>query len=305
MYRRYTLDEVKHKIIDVLQNQGTGLSGIELADKTEINRMTITKYLDVLYTMGLVKKKKVGSVNVWFLETGVADIEFPINHSQIQQKLMNAVLGGEESQARTIIISVLNSAGDKTKILTEVILPIANTIIELYNRGRLDKTERILLLNVIYELISLVKFNVHVQDKDIKAGAHVMSVAGSEDMVYVAKSTAVAFHILGWSSTYIGNVEDHIDPFFDIDFQRYISKRWGDKRGMMILCLFSSGEGSLRFMSSIIKTMKGRVKGELRLVVYTTAELQHIAEEAEVDYLAKDMQSVVDWAEREYSARKR
>jgi DNA-binding MarR family transcriptional regulator len=57
VYRRYTLDEVKRKIADVLQAAGgTGLSGVELADRTGINRMTITKYLDVMHAMGLVKK---------------------------------------------------------------------------------------------------------------------------------------------------------------------------------------------------------------------------------------------------------
>ena len=44
MYRRYTLDEVKRKIIDALQDNSIGLSGVELASATGINRMTITKY---------------------------------------------------------------------------------------------------------------------------------------------------------------------------------------------------------------------------------------------------------------------
>jgi response regulator of citrate/malate metabolism len=49
MYRRYTLEEIKRKIIEVLQSAGgTGLSGVELADRVGINRMTITKYLDVM-----------------------------------------------------------------------------------------------------------------------------------------------------------------------------------------------------------------------------------------------------------------
>ena len=44
MYRRYTLDEVRHKIVGLLQGDRAGLSGIEIAEKTGINRMTITKY---------------------------------------------------------------------------------------------------------------------------------------------------------------------------------------------------------------------------------------------------------------------
>ena len=49
----------------------TGMSGVELAKKTGINRMTITKYLNLLYSIGLIKKKKIGTVNIWFLESGL------------------------------------------------------------------------------------------------------------------------------------------------------------------------------------------------------------------------------------------
>ena len=69
MYRRYTLGEIKRKITYLLQNNNTGLSGVEIAEKTGINRMTITKYLDILSTIGLIGKKKIGSVNLWFLQS--------------------------------------------------------------------------------------------------------------------------------------------------------------------------------------------------------------------------------------------
>jgi len=248
VYRRYTLDEVKRKIVDVLQGAGTGLSGIELAEKTGINRMTITKYLDVMYAMGLVKKKKTGNVNVWFIEAGLADIEFPINYLQIQQKLISAILANEEDQARRILLNVLNSDIDQVRILTDVVLPAVNTVGELYSRGRLDKTERTFLLNLMMELIDLIKFNV--KPTEHKANANALAIAGSEDKVHVAKSAAVAFSALGWNSLYVGDVEEQIDPFFDIDFQRYISRIWGNKHGLMVVSIFSSGEGSLRFLSS-------------------------------------------------------
>ncbi|MGI0039680.1 MAG: helix-turn-helix transcriptional regulator, partial [Nitrososphaera sp.] len=247
MYRRYTLDEVKRKIVDVLQNAGTGLSGIELADKTGINRMTISKYLDVMNAMGLVKKKKVGTVNVWFLETGIADLEFPVNYTQVQQRLLELALAGEEEQARRLLVSVLNSSADSVKILTDVILPAANTAGELYSRGRLGKTERAHLLALVGEFIDVVKFNAHPAEP--RMNAHVLCVAGTEDRAHVAKSAAVAFRILGWDSRYLGNVEQDIDPFFDIDFQRYLSRVWGNKRGLMVVCIFSSGEGPGKFLT--------------------------------------------------------
>jgi predicted transcriptional regulator len=298
MYRRYTLDEVKRKIIYILQTNNTGLSGIELANKTGINRMTITKYLNILSTIGLIKKKKVGSINVWFLEPGVIDFEFPINFLEVQQKFMNAVLAGDENQSRRIIISVISSNIEQIKILTHVILPTVNTLNQLYDRGRLGKTERISLLNIILELVDLIKFNV--QPEGVKPNAYALVVAGSEDRVYHAKIGTVTLQILGWNLSYIGDVEQHIDPFFDIDFQRYISKIWDNKKGLMIICIYSSEESSLRFLVAASKSMKPKLKGHVNIILLTTPELQLVSEAISVDYVAKDLQSLIEWTEYEY-----
>jgi methanogenic corrinoid protein MtbC1 len=301
MYRRYTLDEIKRKIIDVLQSAGgTGLSGVEVADKIGINRMTVTKYLDVMYAMGLLKKKKIGNVNIWFAQIGVADIEFPINYIQVQQKLISSILAGDEDHARRILLSVMNSNVDQVRVLADVILPAVNTIGELYSRGRLNKTERVFLLNLMMELIDLIKFNVKPAEQ--KAHAQVVCVAGSDDRIHIAKSTAVALLARGWDSSYIGDVGEQIDPFFDIDFQRYLLRTWSSKHGLMLVCIFSSGEGSLRFLSSTAKQMKAKIKGELRVGALTTQELHPVAQESS-DYVAKDLLALVEWAEREFNYR--
>jgi methanogenic corrinoid protein MtbC1 len=301
MYRRYRLDEIKRKIIDVLQNAGgTGLSGVELADRIGMNRMTITKYLDVMHAMGLLKKKKIGNVNIWFAQIGVGDIEFPINYIQVQQKLISSILAGDEDHARRILLSVMNSDVDQVRVMTDVMLPAVNTIGELYSRGRLNKTERIFLLNLMMELIDLVKFNV--RPKEQKANAHALCVAGSEDRVHIAKGAAVALLARGWDSSFIGDVGEQIDPFFDIDFQRYLLRLWSNKHGLMLVCIFSSGEGSLRFLSSTAKEMKGKVKGDLRITVVTTQQLQPVAEESS-DYVAKELVDLIEWAEQEFNQR--
>ena len=301
MYRRYTLDEIRRKIIDVLQSAGgTGLSGVELADRIGINRMTVTKYLDVMHAMGLLKKKKIGNVNIWFVQIGVGDIEFPINYVQVQQKLISSILAGDEDIARRILLSVMNSNVDQVKVMTDVIVPAVNTISELYSRGKLNKTERTFLLSLMMELIDLVKFNVRPSEQ--KPNAHVICVAGSQDRSHMAKSAAVALLARGWDSSYIGDVGEQIDPFFDIDFQRYLSRLWSNMHGLMLVCIFSSGEGSLRFLSSTAKQMKGRVRGELRITTVTTPQLRPVAEESS-DYVAEDLLALVEWAEREFNYR--
>lgn len=59
VYRRYSLEEVKRKVFAELQYSDSGLSGVELASRLKINRMTLTKYLDLMSAKGLIRKKKL------------------------------------------------------------------------------------------------------------------------------------------------------------------------------------------------------------------------------------------------------
>jgi transcriptional regulator with XRE-family HTH domain len=298
MYHRYTLDEVKHKIMSLLQDDRAGLSGIEIAEKTGINRMTITKYLNILLTLGLVKKKKAGPVNIWYLESGIKDLEFPINYLEVQQSFITAIFENDHEKSNRLIISALNSTFDKERILSNVILPTFNTINELYDRGRLGETERVALLTGLSEVIDLIKFSSPLETT--RHNAHAMFVASSEDRIFLAKAGALSLRMLGWNSNYIGSVEEHIDPFFDIDFQRYVTKVWGEKKGLMILCIFSSQESSLRFMSLAANPLKTRLKGQLSIALLTPRELSGMHEYIGADMAFSDIQSLVDWCEKEY-----
>jgi hypothetical protein len=299
MYRRYTLDEVKHKITSLLQGNSAGLSGVELAEKTGINRMTMSKYLNVLLTLGLVRRKKAGPVNIWYLNSGITDLEFPINYLEIQQNYMTATFQNDPDKSHGVILSALNSTPDKIKVLSDVIIPTYNTLNELYDRGRLGETERTSILTTLTETIELIKFNSQVEST--MQNAHVLFVAGSEDRIVLAKSGALELKMLGWNSSYIGNVERLIDPFFDIDFQRYIIKSWNEKRGLMILCIFSSQESSLRFLSLAASSLKSKLKGELYTVIFTTSELAKRHEDIGADAAFNNIQSLVEWCEKKYS----
>ena len=97
------------------------------------------------------------------------------------------------------------------------------------------------MLTNLSEIIDLIKFNS--QSDPTRHNAHAIFVASSEDKIFLAKAGALSLRILGWNSYYIGTVEQHIDPFFDIDFQRYIMKSLGCKKRVNdSVYLFFSGE---------------------------------------------------------------
>jgi hypothetical protein len=124
-------------------------------------------------------------------------------------------------------------------------------------------------------------------------------VAASEDRIYHAKIGALALQILGFRTLYIGNVEQHIDPFFDIDFQRYVVKLWDNNKGLLIICIYSSEEGSLRFLYSASSAIKGKLKAEVRIVLFTKPELRNPMESLGADYVVNDLTSLIEWVEKE------
>ena len=271
----------------------TGMSGVELAKKTGINRMTITKYLNLLYSIGLIKKKKIGTVNIWFLEPGLSYPGSSINYNELQQRFMNAILAGSDELSSKLIINALNSGADKLKLLTDVFLPTVNTVSELYSRGRLNRAERINFQSVVIEILDFVKYSTYSGEKRPNISA--LIVCGSEDAIIHSKIIELSLRLENCDTRYIGNVEGVLDPFFDIDFQRYVTKLWGSKTGVVILCICSSVESSLRFLYSAAHVLRNKLAARLILCLMTNSEIRNAYDFESADHVAVSPLDLLLW----------
>lgn len=271
----------------------TGMSGVELAKKTGINRMTITKYLNLLYSIGLIKKKKIGTVNIWFLESGLSYPGSSINYNELQQRFMNAILAGSDELSSKLIINALNSGADKLKLLTDVFLPTVNTVSELYSRGRLNRAERINFQSVVIEILDFVKYSTYSGEKRPNISA--LIVCGSEDAIIHSKIIELSLRLENCDTRYIGNVEGVLDPFFDIDFQRYVTKLWGSKTGVVILCICSSVESSLRFLYSAAHVLRNKLAARLILCLMSNSEIRNAYDFESADRVAVSPLDLLLW----------
>jgi methanogenic corrinoid protein MtbC1 len=299
--KRYSLEEIKRKVVDILKDTDTGLSGVEIAEKTGVNRITITKYLSVLEAIGLIKKKKAGSVNVWHLEHGVTDLELPIDILDVQRLYMNALFNHAEDEARRIIINVIHSDIDPVKVLAEVLTPALNTAGELYSRGRMTVTETMFVTNLIAESLDLIKFNAEREDVKPNAYAVFMSAPG-ETHVIGPKMASVAFYLKGWHTYFLGNVASEVDLLFDIDLMKFLDKIWKTERGLMVIGVSAMLREHLKGVGETVKS----VKSKLGKNVFVLAGGEAFSKEDELtasvgaDFYAKDLYSAVDWAEKLY-----
>ena len=305
MVKRYSHQEIKHKIIEALEDIDTGLSGIEMAKKIGVNRITLAKYLNILQTIGLVKKKEVGSVNVWHLAQGVTEFELPIDILEVHQRYLNAVLAHSEGEARRIIVNVLHSGLDPIELLSSVITPALNTAYELYKRGRITITESMFIGNLISESIDLIKFNSPRDDIKPNAFAVFMSAQG-ESATVNPKMISVAFYVKGWNSYFLGSVASETDLLFDIDLLKFLNKIWKTRRGLMILGISIMKKEHLRSTSETIKSIRSKLDKKMFILVEGDAidiEDEQV-NELGADLYVNNLDSVVQWAEELYKKSK-
>ena len=225
-------------------------------------------------------------------------IEFPLNIHNLQQKFLDCLIQGNESQAIIIISNLLFSTISKERILFDIILPTLNILNDMYNRGKISESEKLLISTTALDLVLMTKFVSTIDTPKLKAYSIVVS--GSEEATYHARIASVILHLLGWHSLYLGNVENKIDPFFDIDIQRLITKKLKNINGLSAVMIFSFNANTLKFLSNTINALRKKAENDLRIAIFTNSDLLQVSQEMDVDYSTTDLKSLIDWAKDEY-----
>jgi len=168
----------------------------------------------------------------------------------------------------------------------------------MYDRGKISESEKLLISTTALDLALMTKFVSTIDTPKLKA--YSIIVSGSEEATYQAKIASVILHLMGWNSLYLGNVENKIDPFFDIDIQRLITKKLKNVNGLSAIMIFSFNGNTLKFLSNTIKTLKKKIENDLRIAIYTNNDLLQVSQQLDVDYSTTELTSLIEWAKEEY-----
>ncbi|WP_458747128.1 hypothetical protein [Candidatus Nitrosocosmicus sp. T] len=265
MYKKYDLYDIQKGVIDLLQNNNP-MSSSEISNKLGTNRITISKYLDILYFQKILNRKRIGSVNFWFLDPGIINLDLKDeNFLEIQQKIIESLINGQKEFTDNIVLSLINRNINMRKIFTDVCFPVLNTILELYNRGKIGKTEKIHLLTNLTDSFRLLRNNIKTNSNSNRSFSNslLVLVSGDDESLPICIMIDVLTRRDGLNSTIIGNVENVIDPFFDIDFQRYINKLSKRVKGKTTIIVVSHNETAIRFLHSSLINQDGKEKYEI------------------------------------------
>jgi len=288
--RGYSTEKIRDKLIDILNQSKTGLTGIEIAEKLKINRVTISKYLKIFAAEGLIKQKNMGSVNLWFVEPGIDQLSFPKDFFLVKNKYLEYILSALNHEAHNLIRVSLHSGANPSKLICEVIEPAIDAVENAFKNGKVGKSEKNFLDGIILASIFLIL----LADKEIEPKKNIVIISTDYQNSLHAQAASAAFHMENWKTSLLGDMSTAIDVLFDIDLQRFLNKIWSTREGIMIIVIFSSTEGAIKFFSQAVDTNKSKFGKNLYLALHTKMAKKT---KTTADFISDDTATLLQWCQ--------
>ena len=295
MAKGYQTKELKEKLAEVLVNSKTGLSGVEISEKLGVNRVTMTKYLNIFATEGMIRQKNIGNVNLWFIEEGIEQFDFPKDYFQVKSKFLELLTSRDEQKVYNLIRNCVHSNANISKLMTEVIIPATESAQELWEKGKITKSEEKLLGTIISSCIQIL----NQISMEIDPRKNVIIISADSKSTQMAEAASASFHSEGWNASLLGDMSDSIDVLFDLDISKFLGKFWAKKSGVMIIVIFSEAEEGLKFFSQSINSVKGKIGKNLSLVLCSKSKEKT---DAKADLVTDSLENVIQWAETTFES---
>ena len=291
MGRGYSKEEIRERLISVLEDSESGMSGVEISDQMKISRITMTKYLKVFAAEGLVRQKDIGNITLWFLEPGQESFRFPEDYFRVAPKFLDHLVRGDERGACSIIQNSLRSGAGPRRLALEVILPAIDAARDLFEEGKIGTAEQNLLRTTISKAVQVLG-QIPVS-ADPKKNAVVISADFASSLASEVASAVLCAE--GWRVSHLGDMSSAADVLFDLDFQKLIGKVWKQKPGIMIVMVFSdTGEG-LNFFADSINPARSKSGRRMKLALCGAA-----SKKTEADLVTDKMSDVLQWSQTAY-----
>jgi len=290
MAKGYHTQDLKQKLVEILSNSKTGLSGGEISEKLGINRVTMSKYLNVFASEGMLRQKNIGNVNLWFIEEGTEQFEFPDDYFHVKPKYLELLTSINEQKVYNLIRNCIHSNVNTPKLMTEVILPAIESVRDLFDQGKISKSEEKLLGQIISNSIQIL----NLITTEINPQKNVIIISADSESALIAESASASFHSEGWHVSSLGDMSDAIDVIFDLDLQQFLGKVWTKKNGVMIIVIFSETNEGLKFFSQSVNSVKGKFGKNLNLVLCSKIKKNTLVK---ADLIADNLETVLQWSE--------
>ncbi len=290
MARGYEIEDIKEKLLDLLANSKTGFSGLEISERLGINRITVSKYLNIFSAEGLIKQKNIGNVIIWFVEDGIEKFHFPEDFFKAITRYSEYLISKNENLVYTLIRNCFHSAENPIKIITEIIVPGIVYIQTLFDQGKIGKSELTFIEKIISNSIQII----HLENVETNKEKNVIVISADDKSTLFSDALATSFHTDSWQVYSLGDMSSSIDVLFDLDLQKFLTKVWKRKVGIMIIVIFSATEEGLQFFAESVKSIRGK-SSKKNLYLVLCGKLEKIKIDA--DFIDEDLETVLQWSQ--------
>ena len=263
MARGYLSTEIREKLISILKNSDSGMSGTEISKKINVSRITMIKFLKVFAAEGLLRQKNIGNLTLWFLEPGQESFTFPDDYFKITSRYLELLVKGTEDQIYSLIRNCLNSGASINPLILEVIYPAIDYLDNLYESGKIGSAEKNLLRTTISKSLDI--FNQILVVTDPKK--NVVVIAADPESILISESASASYHSNGWNVSHLGDMSSAVNILFDLDFQKLIGKIWKQKIGVLLVVIFSQTSEGLSFFADSINSNKKKSDRRIKLAL--------------------------------------
>ena len=289
MVRGYLPEEIREKLISILKDSVSGMSGVEISKKINVNRITMIKYLKVFAAEGLLRQKNIGNVTLWFLEPGQESFIFPDDYFKVISQYLELLVKGNEDQIYSLIRNCLNSGASINQLILEVIYPTIEYVHNLYDSGKIGTAEQNLLKTIISKSLNI--FNQIPVVSDPKK--NVVVIAADPESILISESASASYHFDGWNVSHLGDMSSAINVLFDLDFQKLVGKIWKQKPGILLVVIFSQTSEGLTFFADSIYSNKEKSAKLMKLAL-----CGKISKKSKInsDLLSDNLNDILQWS---------
>ncbi len=295
MAKGYQTKDLKEKLVEVLVDSKTGLSGVEISEKLGVNRVTMTKYLNIFATEGMIRQKNIGNVNLWFIEEGIEQFDFPNDYFKVKTKFLELLNSHEEHKVYNLIRNCIHSNVNISKLMTEVIIPATESVQEFWEKGKISKSEEKLFGTIISSSIQILNQTI----LEIDSRKNVIIISADSKSTQIGEAASASFHSEGWKVSLLGDMSDSIDVLFDLDIQKFLGKVWSKKNGVMIIVIFSESDEGLKFFSQSINSIKGKIGKNLSLILCSKSKEKTLAK---ADLVTDNLEDIIQWSQTTFES---
>jgi hypothetical protein len=290
MARGYQADEIKQKLVEILNEAKTGLSGVEISEKIGVNRVTMTKYLNIFSAEGLIRQKNIGNIILWFVEEGTGQFQFPDDYFQVQKKYQDALLTYSENQVYTLIRNCIYADAKIPTILSEIIIPAVNLVRKTFDDGKIGNSELNMLNGIIYNSVQLI----NLMSVDLNPKKNVILISADSASTLLCEASSTSFRSDNWSVFSLGDMSESIDVLFDLDLQKFLRRIWKQKIGIMIVVIFSQTEEGLNFFAESVNSVREKIGKKIHLVLCGKVGKKI---DIDADLISEDLNAILQWSQ--------